>query len=578
MPRGHGWPGVAMVRMIGQIVLLHFLHFRHPWRSYAAVPGMAKSGDVGTYLQQRSSKGWELRIDMFNFFSRGWTLIRLMLGVRSVSKATNEDQHRRARLALMQQFADARGVMMKVGQLMAAADELDGELSPLITSIEPLPLKRVLPVIEQALGCSWNKVFKSIDESEAAASVGQVHYAVLLNNKPVAIKVQYPDIKKAIDAEMAILGLMPKAGPVKQWNFDLDSYRQELKNNMAQELDYLHEAKQQSYFLNHLAMNSVIIPWVYEDLCSETLLVQSWEEGLFIDQIVDWPIDVRETIAKTLLSLLLKSIFELRLLHADPHKGNSYFRYNEAGDIEMVLMDFGCTVEISEQQSMALLKLILLVREKSSDSPINYFSAMGFDAEKLSHIEKFLPKLCCYLFAPFIEEKVFSLQQWELAKKITDLLAEQRWWFRSAGPANLIFLMRAFQGLVQQFQILKVNINWWQVLVDVLPEKLLDKARQYECPEIKRKDFSNLVTIDSIADVLKVKVSRQGEVIVEVSLPAEAVLELKNFIPDEIQLKLEQSSDIDLDEIIHKVRESGLAAQPVFDFESGEKHYQVWLE
>lgn len=515
---------------------------------------------------------------MQNVINRGLKLGKLLLASRALSKATDEDQQRRARKALMEQFANARGVMMKVGQLIAAADETDGEMSPLVTSIEPLPLEVMLPAIEQSLGCAWHEVFKSIDESRAAASLGQVHHAVLLNNESVAIKVQYPGISKAIDAEMTILGLMPKAGPVKKWNFDLDGYRQALKENMALELDYHHETQQQSYFLNNLKMESVVIPAVYSDLCSETLLVQSWEEGVFIDQVASWPLADREQAAKTLLGLLLKSLFSQRLLHGDPHRGNSYFRHHAINGVEMVLMDFGCTVELTEQQSMALLKLILASKEKSSDTPIDCFSEMGFDAEKLSQIEVYLPKLCLYLFAPFLEDKVFHIPQWDVGKRITDLLAEDRWWFRSAGPANLIFIMRAFQGLVQQLQTLKVSINWWQVLTEVLPAELINKARNYECAVVNTEHQSKQPTIATIANVLKVKVTRQNKPLVEVTLPADAVLQLGMFIPDDVQEKLEQASEININDIISKVRKSGVAAQMVFDFDDGDKHYQIWLE
>lgn len=514
---------------------------------------------------------------MQNVINRSWKLGKLALSARALSKETDENQQRRARKALMQQFADARGVMMKVGQLIAAADEGNDELSPLITSIEPLPLSHILPAIESALGCDWEEVFKSIDESQAAASLGQVHRAVLLNNEQVAVKIQYPDIQKAIDAEMTILGLMPKAGPVKKWNFDLDGYRQALKQNMALELDYRHEARQQSEFKQNLQLPSVVIPRVYDDLSSETLLVQSWEDGVFLDQTVNWPVPLRKRIAETLLGLLLKSLFETRLLHADPHRGNSYFRHHGVDDIEMVLMDFGCTVELTEQQSLSLLKLMLATREKSSGLPINYFAAMGFDAKKLSQIESFLPKLSMYLFEPFLEDKIFHVPQWFLGKKITELLADERWWFRSAGPANLIFIMRAFQGLTQQLETLKVSINWWQVLTDVLSEDLLDRARKYECEPVS-SNVTKRVAIDTIANRLYVKVTRDSKPLVEVNLPADAVLQLKMFIPEDVQEKLEETSDINIDSIINKVRLSGIAAQTVFDFDDGDRHYLIWLE
>ncbi len=515
---------------------------------------------------------------MWNVLKRSSKLVKLFFGFRALSKSDDTDSRKRARRLLMQEFADARGVIMKVGQLMAAANNPDDEFVPLIKSIDPLPLKKILPVLEASLGCPWKQVFDSIDESQAAASLGQVHHAVLKNGAEVAIKIQYPGIGKAIDAEMTLLGMMPQAGPVKQWNFDLDGYRHALKDNMIEELDYRHEASAQNFFNQQLNLPSIITPEVYDDLSSKTVLVQAWEEGDYLDVAVNWIERDREKIAKNLLSLLLISLFKTRRLHADPHMGNSYFRYHEGRGVEMVLMDYGCTIELTEQQSLALLKLILSVKEKSLERPIKNFVAMGFDAEKLSRIEAYLPRLCLYLFAPFVMDKKFILQQWFLGKKITDLLAEQRWWFRSAGPAKLIFIMRAFQGLVQQLQLLKINLNWWQVLEEVIPAEVMDKARNFECPGVEIPADGRKQTIECIADTLKVKITRQGVTKVEVSLPAEAVLELENFIPEEIQLKLEQSSEINLQDILHKVRQSGIAVQQVFDYEENNEHYQVWLE
>lgn len=514
---------------------------------------------------------------MWNLFSRVVRLIKLVFGFRTLSRSSDPQKHARARRAILQQFADAKGVTMKVGQLFAAASDSDDVLSPLITSIEPLPLKKMLPVIEAELGCDWEQVFSSIDESQAAASLGQVHHAVLQSGEEVAIKVQYPDIDSAIDAEMKLLGMMPKAGPVKQWSFDLDGYRQALKHNMQHELDYRHEAATQQFFYQQLDMPGVVVPRVYQDLSSEKLLVQSWEEGSFLEQTSHWPRNKRQLIAETLLGLLLTSLFKTRRLHADPHMGNSYFRYSnkEDGSVEMVLMDYGCSIDLTESQSLALLKLILSIREKTSGMPISNFAAMGFDVEKLARIEAYLPRLCQYLFEPFVNDDVFRIGQWHPGKKITDLLQEKRWWFRSAGPAQLIFIMRAFQGFVQQLQLLSVDINWWKVMQDVLPASLLEEARQFQCPVIRG---GQTVEVKALANTLKVKITRADEKVTEVNLPAEAVLDLERFIPDEIKLKLMQTSDIDLPQIVARVRESGIAAQTVFDYKDESRHYQVWLE
>jgi len=238
-------------------------------------------------------------------------------------------------------------------------------------------------------------------------------------------------------------------------------------------------------------------------------------------------------------------------------------------------MDYGCSIELEEKQSMALLKLILSLREKTSGMPISNFVAMGFDSEKLARIEAYLPRLCLYLFEPFLKDDVFQLRSWHPGKQITELLGEKRWWFRSAGPAQLIFIMRAFQGLVQQLQLLKVDINWWQVMKQVLPESLLEAAREYPLPVIRG---GLPVEIEALAKTLKVKITRHDGKKTEVNLPAEAVLELEAFIPDEIKLKLAQAEDINLPQIVERVRDSGIAAQTVFDYKDDNKHYQVWLE
>ncbi|MDH5516467.1 MAG: AarF/UbiB family protein [Gammaproteobacteria bacterium] len=515
---------------------------------------------------------------LWRLLNRSRYLIKLIIGFRALKSASDIPKQQRARRALLQQFSDARGVTMKVGQLIAAAAAPDDELSVLTKSISPVPLKQILPAIEQALGCGWQQVFKSIDQSFAAASLGQVHHAVLLNGDEVAIKVQYPGIDEAISAEMSLLGLLPKAGPVKQWQFDLDAYRQALKDNMQAELDYRHEADTQSFFHKHLMLPGLVVPKVYADLTRQTLLVQSWEEGQYIESVAGWSQPAREKVAKTLLALLLKSLFQIRRLHADPHMGNSYYRFNAEQGVEIVLMDFGCSIELTEQQSLALLKLIIASKEKLPIAPLKYFQAMGFESQKLRHIEPYLPKLCEYLFQPFICTNKFALQQWMLAKNISELLAEQRWWFRSAGPAELIFVMRAFQGLAQQLLLVKADINWWQVLLESIPAELLNRARNFEPTDIAVTNDSGVLTLKAIARSLKVKVSHAGLTKVEVDLPAEAVLELEAFIPQDIQLKLKQTSDINLQNIQENVRRSGLAAQSVFDFEEGESRYQVWLE
>jgi len=112
-------------------------------------------------------------------------------------------------------FADARSVTIKFGQLMAQGG--DDPLTELTDSIEPLPLTDMISVIEGELGRPVMDIFASIEESTAAASLWQVHKARLKNGTTTAIKVQYPAIKDAVDAEIKLFGLMPGVGPLSKW-------------------------------------------------------------------------------------------------------------------------------------------------------------------------------------------------------------------------------------------------------------------------------------------------------------------------------------------------------------------------
>jgi len=134
---------------------------------------------------------------------------------------------------------------MKVGQLFAGTDGAT-PFQELVEGIEPLPLKAMIPLLEMELGQKVKSVFRSIEPAIAAASLGQVHLAELKNGDQVAVKIRYPILAIAVDAELRLVGLMPGVGPVNRWGFDLDAYKKSLRDNMHRELDYRSEAQRQA--------------------------------------------------------------------------------------------------------------------------------------------------------------------------------------------------------------------------------------------------------------------------------------------------------------------------------------------
>ncbi|MEK6748259.1 MAG: AarF/UbiB family protein [Pseudomonadota bacterium] len=510
---------------------------------------------------------------MLETAKRSLKILRIGWNAAKLKSATTEVERTLAKKALYNLFADARGVTMKVGQLLVQDD--DTPLRPLLDNIEPLALELIGPYIETSMGKPLDEIFSEFDEAAAAASLGQVHHAKLLDGTEVAVKVRYPDIADSIAAEMRLAGLLPGLGPVKTWGFDLDAYKTELKQNMDRELDYRGEAARQQYFIDRVRVQGLHIPKVFPQYATDRVLVQSWESGVKFTEVLKWPDHLQHEVGVTLLKTLFKSVFAAGEVHADPHQGNSFYRYRN-GAPEVVLLDFGCTAPIGEQARLALLKLIVALHHKQDVSPMACFAAMGFDGKKLSYIGQQLPMLSKILLRPFLENAPFHLSFWRLSEDLATLLGDKRWWFRSAGPANLLLLLRAFQGVVNQLQALHFYGSWWDILQQTVGNNLLAHAQTFELPVVP--ETRSAPTLSHLAKDLKVKVLERNQPVVSVSMPAEAALDLEKLIPEDVLTHLRTSKELDLKAVLQRIRDTGLMPQVVFDTRLGERSYRVWLE
>lgn len=411
----------------------------------------------------------------FNTIRRAGKLAKIAAAARQAARLDGVAKER-ARELLASLMADAKGLPMKVGQFMAS--QAGGEaFTPLTQTIDPLPLAVLLPQITKTLGKPVAEVFASIAESGTAASLGQVHRAVTLGGEAVAIKVQYPDIASAVAAEMTLLGLLPGIGPVKRRGIDLTAYKAMLRANLMLELDYTSEADRQRRFADAVHVRGLRVPRVLPGLGGIDLLVQTWEDGQRLETATTWPDADRSDVARILLQTLLTSLFAAGTIHGDPHPGNYLVRRTADGRPEVVLLDYGCIVTLSETSRLALLTLILASRGESDVVPGDAFAAMGFDMAKLAPINDQLPALCQILFEPFVTDRPFRLQDWQLGERIGQLLGDERWCFRAAGPPEMVLLIRAFQGLMTHLERLQVGLAWWPHLVEALGPALLVRAR-----------------------------------------------------------------------------------------------------
>jgi len=508
---------------------------------------------------------------MLNIFQRAIRLLRMAWVMRRIQKTENKQTQQAARHTLSELLAGSRGLPMKVGQFLAGMDD-NSPYSKLTTGIEPWPLTHIKPILEQTWQQTLQFTLKDIEESRAAASLGQVHRAHLNDQQCVAIKVQYPNIAAAIDAEMKLAGLLPAGGPVKTWAFDLDSYKATLKNTLNDELNYLHEMKQQLTFSSTMHVEGLHIPHVFPILCRKNILVQEWAEGVRLSETANWPLPARLYIARTLMQTMFQSIFEFGLVHGDPHPGNMLFQHHET-EPQTTLLDFGCMVHIEKTRRMALLKLILNSRGECTTASLDTFVALGFHAEKLTHIEDKLPQLAQLLFLPFNKTEPFDLTTWQLSHKVSELLGEQRWWFRSASPADLFLLIRIFQGLVSQLEILAVQLPWWQLLKQAIKPDIIEEVLHWQPGNTP---INKTPVYKGSAKQLHIDITRQDKEPMHITLSAENALQLENLMPEHVHKQLHEAH-INLSELHEKLLREGLEPQTLIDIRNDTHHYHLYL-
>lgn len=501
--------------------------------------------------------------------------IRIGFAVRRVQKTSAVDQVY-AQQALANLLGEARGAAMKVGQLMAGHTE-NNSFQPLVTSITPLPLARVLPILETAIKQPVENRFKVFDESRAAASLGQVHHAILQEGIDVAVKVRYPGIVEAVKAELKLADWMPSAGPFKRWQFDATDYKGILRRQLLREMDYAIEAQTQQRFKQNMSVPGLHIPTVFREVCNELVLVQSWETGCRFGEVCTWSKKERLEIGRTLLMTLFQSLFVHGEVHGDPHPGNYMFRRNEQGKSETILLDYGCTVLITKPRRLALLRLLDSYHQNKTMDPLQCFSTMGFSAQKLKHIDAKLPDLCAILFEPFIVQRPFETAQWQLSEKLNTLLAEQRWWFRAAGPADLMLLLRAFQGLNQQLIQLEIALPWWPLLEYVVGKQLLDQARTLKMTSVTPESQTN-DRLTVTARKLRVLIAENNEPDITLDFPAEAAIELDAIMPDSVLSEIQRTTDFNLTKFTRRLHREGITPQLLFESNDGIKKYKVWLD
>ncbi len=376
------------------------------------------------------------------------------------------------------------GVMIKLGQFFATRfdvlpEEVIRELLSLVDEVPAIPFDKIRPIIESELG-PIDKRYRRINETTvAAASLGQVHRAQLLNGDRVVVKVQRPEIRDIVHTDLAAMMVVARFG--MRFAFirnraDAVALTEEFGRVLLEEVSYIKEAQNGARFAKMFKDDpGVYVPAMYPAHSTDSVLTM---EDVTAIKITDYAAMEaaginRSAVARRLMDTYLKQVFEERFFHADPHPGN-LFVYplpvsNSASGEDgqpfyLIFVDFGMAGELTEEIRQGVTNTLLAVVTRDAEKLVHSYEELGFllpgaDTRRIVQAAKAVFDQVWGMNMSQISDVDYD-EMLELGREFSDLLFDMP--FRI--PQDLIYLGRTLAILSGMATTLDPSFNAWDEL------------------------------------------------------------------------------------------------------------------
>jgi predicted unusual protein kinase regulating ubiquinone biosynthesis (AarF/ABC1/UbiB family) len=375
-----------------------------------------------------------------------------------------------AELALV--LGGLKGPIMKVAQLLATIPdalpaEYAAELTKLQSEAPPMGWAFVKRRMSAELGPDWQQTFSNFEHHPAAAaSLGQVHRASAHDGSPLACKLQYPDMKSAVEADLQqlewLFALHRRMEPV----IDTSEIGKEIAARLREELDYEREARHVALYRAMLAdVPEVRVPRVWPELSTHRLLTLDWLEG---DKLLTHKgdrLEIRNALATAMFKAWWYPFSRYGVIHGDPHLGNYTAFYADGEPRGINLLDYGCIRIFPPAFVGGVVDLYHGLRTGDDALVVHAYETWGFRALTRDLIDT-LNIWARFIYGPLLDDRVRTIADGvkpsEYGRREAFRVHQA---LRKRGPVTVprefVFMDRAAIGLGGVFLHLAAELNFY---------------------------------------------------------------------------------------------------------------------
>jgi len=370
-----------------------------------------------------------------------------------------------------------KGAIMKAGQMISfiaegLPPEAQAALATLQADVPPMAPSLAEGVVRSELGADPEKLFLDWDPvPRAAASIGQVHRAVMPDGRVVAVKVQYPGVDKAIRSDLdnaeLLYGLFASFA-LK--NMDVKAMVDELRARMGDELDYRLEARCQTEFAERYRGHPFIhVPDIVPERCAQRVITSEWVDGLsWADFTSTATPSQKATAAEVLFRFAEGSIWNHGVFNGDPHPGNYRFHPDKA---KVTFLDFGLVKRWAPGELETLSPILDAILAQDPEALVRSLVSASFLPARHGIDPARIYEYCSGPYIPF-QRDYFTFDREFVGRtlgRMLDLQGEFGDVIRLLNmPPSYVILDRVVWGMSAMFGRLNAGARWGALLDEYL--------------------------------------------------------------------------------------------------------------